>query len=149
MPAELARLSRFADVRPARPASAARWRSFIGWSSSAQARWLISVSIASPSSSPAATSSMLTPRRFMPVSTITSHGSPPASRQRATWANVLSTGRAKPCRANGMSAARAPCSTDNVTPETASAAASAQVATKKSRQPAPASRRQTSTAPSP
>src|SRR3546814_10856126 len=43
---------------------------------------------------PPATSSGATPSRFMPVSTITSHAPPPAPRQRAICAGVLSTGRA-------------------------------------------------------
>ena len=54
MPALLARLRRFAGTCAAISAKAARWRSFIGTSSSAQARWLIKVSISSPSSSPLA-----------------------------------------------------------------------------------------------
>jgi hypothetical protein len=78
MPAELARLSRFAEVRPASAASASRCCALSGTSSSALARWLISVSMTSPSSSPPRSPPTDTPSRFMPVSTITSHGPPPA-----------------------------------------------------------------------
>ena len=71
-----------ADSTPASAAKAESCPAFIATSSSAQARWLINVSIASPSSRPSATSLGETPRRFMPVSTITSHGRPaPVSSQ--------------------------------------------------------------------
>ncbi len=94
MPAELARLIRRAPVAPASAAKSVRCRAFIALSSSAQARWLMSVSIASPSSSPSRTSATDTPSRFIPVSTMTSHAPPPAAFHRATWMRVFSTGRA-------------------------------------------------------
>ena len=83
------------------------------------------------------------------VSTITSHKPPPLSRQRAICSGVLRTGRAKPARATSTSSARRPCSTDTVRPSGASASASAQLATKKSRHPASARALATRVAPKP
>src|SRR3546814_1128872 len=74
---------------------------------------------------------------------MTSHKPPPASFQRATCAAVLSTGRASPARANANSLSRTPWRTESDAPSGSgpSARASSQVATKKSRHPAAASRR--------
>jgi len=77
MPAELAMLRRFAGMF--KDLNAAACALFIGLSSSAQARWLIKVSMCSPETS----SNALRPSRFMPVSTMTSQASP-VGRQRAT-----------------------------------------------------------------
>jgi len=90
------------------------------------------------------------PSRFIPVSTITSQGSP-VSRQRATCAALFSTGRAGDFTATAMSPGRTPCRTESWRSlgQGISARASRQVATKKSRQPASCRRFTASRAPSP
>ncbi len=74
----------------------------------------------------------------MPVSIITSHGRPgAASFHRATCSGVLSTGRALLASAVGKISGPTPCRTHSSAPSGSgpSASASAQVETKKSRQP--------------
>ncbi len=107
MPEELARLARAFGKSARTSPKRRRWASFMGCvGSSAQARWLITSSGASPPRSVARCSAaaMGRPRRLMPVSTWTAHGSGrPAARAAAVQAEeVLGGSRARaPNRARG------------------------------------------------